>query len=78
MSYCIYIASLSPCIYNGVPVAGAMDNKYTKIAIILVFTSFVVVSLIFAVIVLAVRGPSWLGKISGPSCTQEQVNGTGR
>jgi len=55
-----------------------MDNKYIKIAVILVIASFVVVSLIFAVIVLAVRGPSWLGKISGPSCTQEQVNGTGR
>jgi len=39
-----------------------MDNKYVKIAIILVFATFIIVSLVFAVIVLAVRGPSWLGK----------------
>jgi len=39
-----------------------MDNKYIKIAVILVFASFVIVSLVFAVILLAVRGPSLLGK----------------
>jgi len=39
-----------------------MDNKYVKIAVILVFATFIIVSLVFAVIVLAVRGPSWLGK----------------
>jgi hypothetical protein len=39
-----------------------MDNKYIKIAVILVFASFVIITLIFAVIVLAVRGPALLGK----------------
>jgi len=38
------------------PVAGV------KIAVILVFASFVIITLIFAVIVLVLRGPSLLGK----------------
>jgi len=44
------------------PVAGIMDNKYVKIAVILVFASFVIITLVFAVILLVVRGPSLLGK----------------
>jgi len=39
-----------------------MDNKFIKIAVILVIATFILVSLVFAVIVLALRGPSWLGK----------------
>ena len=57
------------------PVAGAMDNKYTKIAVILIIASFIIVSMVLAAIVLAVRGPSWLGKESSPPvCTREQMN----
>lgn len=44
------------------PVVGAMDNKYVKIAVILTIASFIIVTLVFAVIVLVLRGPSWLGK----------------
>ncbi len=51
-----------------------MDSKYTKIAVILVITSFVIVSTVFAVIVLVVRGPSLMGKASTPPCTLEQVS----
>jgi t-SNARE complex subunit (syntaxin) len=39
-----------------------MDNKYIKVAVILVIASFIIVTMVFAVIVLAVRGPEWLGK----------------
>jgi len=42
--------------------ADIMDNKYIKIAIILVMASFIIVTMVFAIIVLAVRGPEWLGK----------------
>jgi hypothetical protein len=42
--------------------AGIMDNRYIKIAVILVFASFVIITLIFAVIVLVLRGPALLGK----------------
>ena len=42
--------------------ADIMDNKYVKIAVILVIASFIIVSMVFAVIVLVVRGPEWLGK----------------
>jgi hypothetical protein len=44
------------------PLADAMDNKYIKIAVILVIASFIIISMVFAVILLAVRGPSLLGK----------------
>ena len=55
-----------------------MDNKYFKIAVILVLTSFVLVSLVFAVVVLKTRGPEWLGKLSSPSGIQQLLDGTGR
>lgn len=60
------------------PLAGSMDNKYFKIAVILALTSFVLVSLVFAVVVMKIKGPEWLGKFSGPSCTQQLPDGTGR
>jgi hypothetical protein len=44
------------------PPAGSMDNKYFKIAVILVLASFVLVSLVFAVILLVLRSPSLPGK----------------
>ena len=44
------------------PPAGSIDNKYFKIAVILVLASFVLVSLVFAVILLVLRGPSLPGK----------------
>lgn len=47
--------------YNVYP-ADIMDNKYIKIAVILVIASFIIVTMVFAIIVLAVRGPEWLGK----------------
>jgi hypothetical protein len=43
-------------------IAGVMDNKYIKIAVILVFASFVIITLIFTVIVLVLRSPSVPGK----------------
>jgi len=43
-------------------IACAMDNKYIKIAVILVIASFIIITLVFAVIVLVIRGPAWLGK----------------
>jgi hypothetical protein len=47
--------------YNIYP-ADIMDNKYVKIAVILVIASFIIITMVFAVIVLAVRGPALLGK----------------
>jgi hypothetical protein len=44
------------------PAAGVMDNKYIKIAVILVFASFVIITLILVVIVLVLRSPSLPGK----------------
>jgi len=57
----LYIVSPSRGHYNVYP-ADVMDNKYIKIAVILVIASFIIVTMVFAVIVLAVRGPAWLGK----------------
>jgi len=42
--------------------AHTMDSKYIKIAVILAIASFIIISMVFAAIVLVVRGPSWLGK----------------
>jgi len=42
--------------------ADIMDNKYVKIAVILVIATFIIITMVFAVIVLAVRGPEWLGR----------------
>jgi hypothetical protein len=42
--------------------ADSMDNKYFKIAVILVLTSFVLVSLVFVVVLLLLRSPSLPGK----------------
>jgi len=42
--------------------ADTMDNKFIKIAVILVIASFIIVTMVFLIIVLAVRGPEWLGK----------------
>jgi hypothetical protein len=42
--------------------AGRMDNKYFKIAVILVLTSFVLVSLVFVVVLLLLSAPSIAGK----------------
>ena len=39
-----------------------MDNKYFKIAVILVLTSFVLVSLVFVVVLLLLSAPSLAGK----------------
>ena len=52
-----------------------MDNKFIKAAIILVLVSFLLVSLVFAIIVLAVRGPSFFQHPSKvPACTQETAS----
>jgi hypothetical protein len=42
--------------------AGSMDNRYFKIAVILVLTSFVIVSLVFVVVLLLLSAPSSSGK----------------
>ncbi|MGA9048907.1 MAG: hypothetical protein WB588_07940 [Dehalococcoidia bacterium] len=52
-----------------------MESKYLKTAVILVFASFVLVSIGFGIIVLVVRGPSFLGRVSQtPACTQETAS----
>ena len=48
---------------SSLPVIGSLFGApYIKIAVILVFASFVIITLIFAVIVLVLRGPALLGK----------------
>ena len=52
-----------------------MESKYLKTAMILVFASFILVSIVFGTIVLVVRGPSFLGQASKtPACTQEAAS----
>ncbi|MGD0354362.1 MAG: hypothetical protein ABSB31_02820 [Dehalococcoidia bacterium] len=48
-----------------------MESKYLKTAVILVFLSFLSVSAVFGIIVLVVRGPSFLaGPARAVPCTQ--------
>jgi hypothetical protein len=51
-----------------------MDNKYLKTAVILAFASFMLVSLVFGIIVLVVRGPSFLAEpAKTPPCTRDKA-----
>ncbi len=51
-----------------------MDSKYLKTAVILVLASFMLVSLVFGIIVLVVRGPSFFaGPVKIPPCTQDRA-----
>ncbi|MBN1690715.1 MAG: hypothetical protein JW901_06815 [Dehalococcoidia bacterium] len=57
----LYIVRQCRGYYNVYP-ADIMDNKYVKIAVLLVIATFIIITMVFAVIVLAVRGPEWLGR----------------
>ncbi|MHB8084399.1 MAG: hypothetical protein ACYDHZ_01040 [Dehalococcoidia bacterium] len=52
-----------------------MESKYLKIAVILGLASFLLISVVFGIIVLMVRGPSFLGHPSNTTaCTQEAAS----
>ncbi len=51
-----------------------MESKYLKTAMILVLASFMLVSLVFGIVVLVVRGPSFFGHSAKTSaCTQDRA-----